>query len=77
MFFFQVNTAPVIAERCGLKTYVYLREDRRIVRRRKHRHRARKGLVESGNADIVMVAGGEKLLHPSEVGNLLQRALHR
>ena len=63
---FQVNTAPVIAERCGLKpTSICVRIDvlcaggsTGIV--------LAKGLVESGCADIVMVAGGEKLYTPQK-----------
>ena len=61
---FQVNIAPVVAERCGLKpTSICARVDVLCAGGSTGIILA-KGLVESGNADIVMVAGGEKLYTP-------------
>jgi len=63
---FQVNTAPVIAERCGIKpTSVCTRVDTLCAGGSTGILLA-KALVESGNADIVMVAGGEKLYTPQK-----------
>lgn len=63
---FQVNTAPVIAERLGLKpTSVCTRCDTLCAGGSTGILLA-KGLVESGNADIVAVAGGEKLYVPQK-----------
>lgn len=63
---FQVNTAPVVAERVGVKpTSICTRVDvlcaggsTAII--------LAKGLVEAGMADIVMVTGGEKLYTPQK-----------
>jgi len=63
---FQVNTAPVIAERLGLKpTSICARVDVLCAGGSTAILMA-KGLVESGMADIVMVAGGEKLYTPQK-----------
>ncbi|MCX7966760.1 MAG: thiolase family protein [Syntrophorhabdaceae bacterium] len=63
---FQVNTAPVIAERCGLKpTSICTRCDTLCAGGSTGIILA-KGLVEAGAADIVMVAGGEKLYTPQK-----------
>jgi acetyl-CoA C-acetyltransferase len=63
---FQVNTAPVVAERLGLKpTSICTRCDTLCAGGSTGIILA-KGLVESGNADIVMVAGGEKLYTPQK-----------
>ncbi|OPY13893.1 MAG: Acetyl-CoA acetyltransferase [Syntrophus sp. PtaB.Bin001] len=63
---FQVNLAPVIAERCGLKpTSVCARVDVLCAGGSASIMLA-KALVESGNAEIVMVAGGEKLYTPQK-----------
>jgi acetyl-CoA C-acetyltransferase len=61
---FQVNTAPVIAERLGMKpTSICTRCDTLCAGGSTAIILA-KGLVESGNADIVAVTGGEKLYVP-------------
>ncbi len=63
---FQVNTAPVIAERLGLQpTSICARVDVLCAGGSAGILLA-KGLVESGMADIVMVAGGEKLYTPQK-----------
>ncbi len=63
---FQVNTAPVIAERLGLKpTSICARVDVLCAGGSAGILLA-KGLIESGMADIVMVAGGEKLYTPEK-----------
>ncbi|RLA86232.1 MAG: thiolase family protein [Deltaproteobacteria bacterium] len=63
---FQVNTAPVMAERLGLKpTSICARVDVLCAGGSTGILLA-KGLVESGMADIVMVAGGEKLYTPQK-----------
>ena len=63
---FQVNTAPVVAERLGLKpTSICTRCDTLCAGGSTGIILA-KGLVESGNADIVMVTGGEKLYTPQK-----------
>jgi len=63
---FQVNLAPVIAERCGLQpTSVCARVDV-LCAGGSTAILLAKALVESGNADIVMVAGGEKLFTPQK-----------
>lgn len=63
---FQVNTAPVVAERCGLKpTSICTRVDVLCAGGSTGIILA-KGLVESGMADIIMVAGGEKLYTPQK-----------
>ena len=63
---FQVNTAPVIAERLGLKpTSICTRCDTLCAGGSTGIILA-KGLVESGNADIVAVTGGEKLYVPQK-----------
>ncbi len=63
---FQVNTAPVIAERLGLKpTSICARVDVLCAGGSAGIILA-KGLVESGMADCVMVAGGEKLYTPQK-----------
>lgn len=63
---FQVNTAPVIAERLGLKpTSICTRCDTLCAGGSTGIILA-KGLVEAGVADIVMVAGGEKLYTPQK-----------
>ncbi|RLA82605.1 MAG: thiolase family protein [Deltaproteobacteria bacterium] len=63
---FQTNTAPVIAERLGLKpTSICARVDVLCAGGSTGILLA-KGLVESGMADIVMVAGGEKLYTPQK-----------
>jgi len=63
---FQVNTAPVVAERCGLKpTSICTRCDTLCAGGSTGIILA-KGLVEAGAADIVMVAGGEKLYTPQK-----------
>jgi len=63
---FQVNTAPVIAERLGLKpTSICTRCDTLCAGGSTGIILA-KGLVESGNADMVMVTGGEKLYTPQK-----------
>ena len=63
---FQVNTAPVIAERLGLKpTSICARVDV-LCAGGSTAILMVKGLVESGMADIVMVAGGEKLYTPQK-----------
>jgi len=61
---FQVNTAPVVAERLGLKpTSICARIDV-LCAGGSSAILLAKALVESGMADIVMVAGGEKLYTP-------------
>jgi len=61
---FQTNTAPVMAERMGLRpTSICARVDVLCAGGSAGILLA-KGLVESGMADIVMVAGGEKLYTP-------------
>jgi acetyl-CoA C-acetyltransferase len=63
---FQVNIAPVVAERLGLTpTSICTRCDTLCAGGSTGIILA-KGLVESGNADIVMVAGGEKLITPQK-----------
>ena len=63
---FQVNTAPVIAERLGLTpTSICARVDVLCAGGSTGIIMA-KALVESGGADIVMVAGGEKLYTPQK-----------
>ncbi|MBD3306288.1 thiolase family protein, partial [candidate division KSB3 bacterium] len=63
---FQVNTAPVMAERLGLQpTAICARVDVLCAGGSAGVLLA-KGLVESGMADIVMVAGGEKLYTPQK-----------
>ncbi|MFH0976935.1 MAG: thiolase family protein [Spirochaetota bacterium] len=63
---FQVNTAPVIAERLGLKpTSICTRCDTLCAGGSTAIILA-KALVESGNADIVMASGGEKLYTPQK-----------
>ena len=63
---FQVNTAPVVAERLGLNpTSICTRCDTLCAGGSTGIILA-KALVESGNADIVMVAGGEKLYTPQK-----------
>jgi acetyl-CoA C-acetyltransferase len=63
---FQVNTAPVIAERLGLRpTSICTRVDVLCAGGSSGILLA-KGLIESGMADIVMVAGGEKLYTPQK-----------
>jgi acetyl-CoA C-acetyltransferase len=63
---FQTNTAPVMAERLGLKpTSICARVDVLCAGGSTGILLA-KGLVESGMADIVMVAGGEKLYTPQK-----------
>lgn len=63
---FQVNLAPVIAERCGLKpTSICARVDV-LCAGGSTAIMLAKSLVESGNAEIVMVAGGEKLHTPQK-----------
>jgi acetyl-CoA C-acetyltransferase len=63
---FQVNTAPVVAERLGLKpTSICARVDVLCAGGSAGIILA-KGLVESGMADCVMVAGGEKLYTPQK-----------
>ena len=63
---FQTNTAPVIAERLGLKpTSICARVDVLCAGGSTGILLA-KGLVESGMADVVMVAGGEKLYTPQK-----------
>ncbi len=60
----QVNTAPVIAERLGVKpTAICTRLDTLCAGGNTGILLA-KALVESGNADMVMVTGGEKLYTP-------------
>jgi len=61
---FQVNTAPVVAERLGLKpTSICARIDV-LCAGGSSAILLAKALVESGMAEIVMVAGGEKLYTP-------------
>ena len=61
---FQVNTAPVVAERLGIKpTSICARIDV-LCAGGSSAILLAKALVESGMADIVMVAGGEKLYTP-------------
>jgi len=63
---FQVNLAPVVAERCGLKpTSICVRVDV-LCAGGSTAIMLTKALVESGNAEIVMVAGGEKLFTPQK-----------
>jgi acetyl-CoA C-acetyltransferase len=63
---FQVNTAPVVAERLGLQpTSICTRIDVLCAGGSTGIILA-KGMVESGNADIVMVTGGEKLYTPQK-----------
>ena len=63
---FQVNTAPVMAERLGLRpTSICARVDVLCAGGSAGILLA-KGLVESGMADVVMVAGGEKLYTPQK-----------
>jgi len=63
---FQVNTAPVIAERLGLKpTSICTRCDTLCAGGSTGIILAR-AMVEAGIADIVMVAGGEKLFTPQK-----------
>jgi acetyl-CoA C-acetyltransferase len=63
---FQVNTAPVIAERLGLQpTSICARIDV-LCAGGSTAILLAKALVESGMADIVMVAGGEKLYTPQK-----------
>jgi acetyl-CoA C-acetyltransferase len=62
----QVNTAPVVAERLGLKpTSICARVDVLCAGGSTGVLLA-KGLVESGMSDVVMVAGGEKLFTPEK-----------
>jgi acetyl-CoA C-acetyltransferase len=63
---FQVNTAPVIAERCGLKPSSICTRVDTLCAGGSTGIILAKGMVESGNADIVMVAGGEKLYTPQK-----------
>lgn len=61
---FQVNTAPVVAERLGIKpTSICARIDV-LCAGGSSAILLAKGLVESGMADVIMVAGGEKLYTP-------------
>src|SRR5208337_2859326 len=61
---FQVNTAPVVAERLGLKpTSICARIDV-LCAGGSSAILLAKALVESGMAEVVMVAGGEKLYTP-------------
>lgn len=63
---FQTNTAPVMAERLGLKpTSICARVDVLCAGGSTGILLA-KGLVESGMAEIIMVAGGEKLYTPQK-----------
>ena len=63
---FQVNMAPVVAERCGLKpTSMCTRVDTLCAGGNSGIILAA-GLVKSGMADVVMVIGGEKLYTPQK-----------
>ncbi len=65
----QVNTAPVIAERLGLKPTAMCTRIDTLCAGGNSGIILATGLVESGMADMVMVTGGEKLFTPSEMGN--------
>jgi len=60
----QVNTAPVIAERLGLKPTAMCTRIDTLCAGGNSGIILATGLVESGIADMVMVAGGEKLFIP-------------
>ncbi len=63
---FQVNTAPVVAERIGVKpTSICARVDVLCAGGSTGILMA-KGLIEAGMADIIMVIGGEKLYTPEK-----------
>lgn len=63
---FQTNTAPVIAERLGLKPTSICARVEVLCAGGSTAILLAKSLVESGMADIVMVAGGEKLYTPQK-----------
>ena len=62
----QVNTAPVIAERLGLKPTAMCTRIDTLCAGGNSGIILATGLVESGIADMVMVAGGEKLFTPQK-----------
>jgi acetyl-CoA C-acetyltransferase len=62
----QINTAPVIAERLGLKPTAMCTRIDTLCAGGNSGIILAKGLVESGIAEMVMVAGGEKLFTPQK-----------
>lgn len=60
----QVNTAPVVAERLGLKPTSFCTRVDTLCAGGNSAILIAKALVESGMADVVMVTGGEKLYTP-------------